>query len=129
MTVEPMKNVIIDQLTTKPVTRPWGSFQVLHSEDGCQVKKIIVHPRQRLSLQYHHQRSEHWIVVSGPALITVDGREMAVKAGGHVFIPKTARHRLANQNERQEVVVIEVQQGDYLGEDDIVRLDDDYQRS
>ena len=112
-----------------PVARPWGTYQVLHQEDGCQVKKIVVHPGQRLSLQYHHHRSEHWIVMAGPALITVDEREMEVEAGGHVFIPKTARHRLANRNQQQPVIIIEVQQGDYLGEDDIVRLDDDYQRS
>ncbi len=112
-----------------PVVRPWGTYQVLHVEDGCQVKKIVVNPGQRLSLQYHHHRSEHWIVKAGPALITVDESETTVAAGGHVFIPKEARHRLTNQNEHQEVVIIEVQQGDYLGEDDIVRLDDDYQRS
>lgn len=115
-------------LAIKPVVRPWGTYQVLHVGDGCQVKKIIVHPGQRLSLQYHHHRSEHWIVLAGPALITVDEREMEVDVGGHVFIPKTARHRLANLNEQREVIIIEVQQGDYLGEDDIVRLDDDYQR-
>ena len=111
-----------------PVVRPWGTYQVLHVEDGCQVKKIVVNPGQRLSLQYHHHRSEHWIVKAGPALITVDESETTVAAGGHVFIPKEARHRLTNQNEHQEVVIIEVQQGDYLGEDDIVRLDDDYKR-
>jgi mannose-6-phosphate isomerase-like protein (cupin superfamily) len=116
-------------LAAEPVVRPWGTYQVLHVEEGCQVKKIVVNPGQRLSLQYHHRRSEHWIVLDGPALITVAGREMEVEAGGHVFIPKTARHRLANRNEDHEVVIIEVQQGDYLGEDDIVRLDDDYRRS
>ncbi|MEA2108163.1 MAG: phosphomannose isomerase type II C-terminal cupin domain [Pseudomonadota bacterium] len=112
----------------EPVNRPWGTYQILHQEDGCQVKKIVVHPGQRLSLQFHHRRSEHWIVMAGPALITVDEREMKVDVGGHVFIPQTARHRLANQNEDREVVIIEVQQGDYLGEDDIVRLADDYHR-
>ncbi len=119
-----MKN----DIAAEPVVRPWGTYQVLHMEEGCQVKKIVVNPGQRLSLQYHHRRSEHWIVLAGPALITVDDREMDVEAGGHVFIPKTARHRLANRNDDREVVIIEVQQGDYLGEDDIVRLDDDYQR-
>ncbi len=119
----------INLKSADPIVRPWGTYQVLHVEDGCQVKKIVVNPGQRLSLQYHHHRSEHWIVKAGPALITVDESETTVAAGGHVFIPKEARHRLTNQNEHQEVVIIEVQQGDYLGEDDIVRLDDDYQRS
>jgi len=125
-----VKKEIVDSMagSFEPVARPWGTYQVLHQEEGCQVKKIVVNPRQRLSLQFHHQRSEHWIVMAGPALITVDDREMKVDAGGHVFIPQKARHRLANRNEHQEVVIIEVQQGDYLGEDDIVRLDDDYQR-
>jgi len=111
-----------------PVTRPWGTYQVLHQEEGCQVKKIVVNPGRRLSLQFHHQRSEHWIVMAGPALITVDDWEMEMDVGGHVYIPKTAKHRLTNRNEAQPVIIIEVQQGDYLGEDDIVRLDDDYQR-
>ena len=126
-----MKKEIVDSMavSTQPVARPWGTYQVLHQENGCQVKKIVVHPGQRLSLQFHHQRSEHWIVMAGPALITVDEQEMEVDAGGHVFIPKTARHRLANRNQQQPVIIIKVQQGDYLGEDDIVRLDDDYQRS
>ena len=118
-----------DPTPCRPVVRPWGTYQVLHREDGCQVKKIVVNPGQRLSLQYHHRRREHWIVQAGPALITVDEREMEVEAGGHVFIPRTARHRLANQSRHQEEVIIEIQQGDYLGEDDIVRLEDDYQRS
>ncbi len=109
------------------VIRPWGSFAVLARGDGYQVKRIIVNPGQRLSLQYHHHRSEHWVVAVGPATITVDDRVEETPTGGYVFIPRTSRHRLANDS-GHPITIIEIQQGDYLGEDDIVRLEDDYQR-
>ncbi|MBN2333231.1 MAG: phosphomannose isomerase type II C-terminal cupin domain [Deltaproteobacteria bacterium] len=112
----------------EPVSRPWGTYQVLHREEGCQVKKIVVNPGQRLSLQLHHQRSEHWVVIEGPAVITVDDQEREVAVGGHVFIPREAKHRLENRTD-ELVVIIEVQQGSYLGEDDIVRFADDYKRA
>ena len=111
-----------------PVFRPWGSYEVLAAGEGYQVKRIIVKPRQRLSLQYHNHRSEHWVVVIGPATVTIDDREEVFTTGQYVYIPRTARHRLANATD-EPITVIEVQQGDYLGEDDIVRLADDYQRS
>ena len=87
----------------------------------------MVEPGQRLSLQSHEQRSEHWIVTRGPALITVGDREQLFDTGEHIFIPRQARHRLANPG-TDPVTIIEVQLGGYLGEDDIIRYADDYQR-
>jgi mannose-1-phosphate guanylyltransferase/mannose-6-phosphate isomerase len=108
--------------------RPWGAFWSLDRGEIHQVKRIRVKPRGQLSLQYHHHRAERWVVVHGTATITVDDAVMTVKPGGVVMIPKGAVHRLENRTETQ-VEIIEVQMGDYLGEDDIVRLKDAYDRS
>lgn len=109
------------------VNRPWGSFTTLEKGEYYQVKRITVTPGQRLSLQSHRYRSEHWVVVSGIALVTVDEQELALRKGENVFIPAGARHRLQNTGE-EPLEVIEVQNGSYLGEDDIKRFDDDYGR-
>lgn len=109
------------------VKRPWGSFRTLLQEGNHQVKEIFVQPGQRLSLQSHEQRSEHWIVVQGPALVTVGDQESLLETGAHVFIPLRARHRLANPG-KNEIKIIEIQLGSYLGEDDIIRYEDDYRR-
>ena len=111
----------------KTVVRPWGSFCSLLLADNHQVKEILVEPGQRLSLQSHEKRCEHWIVAQGPALITVGDQEKLFNTGEHIFIPRQARHRLANPGV-ESVKIIEVQLGDYLGEDDIIRYADDYQR-
>jgi len=108
--------------------RPWGAFWSLDRGAVHQVKRIRVKPRGQLSLQYHHHRAERWVVIEGTATITVDDAVMTVKAGGVVMIPQGAVHRLENRTETQ-VEIIEVQMGDYLGEDDIVRLEDAYERS
>ena len=108
--------------------RPWGSYRSLLLADGHQVKEIFVNPGQRFSLQSHEKRSEHWIVVRGPALITVDNREKLYQSGEHIFIPRQARHRLANPG-TDPIKIIEIQLGSYLGEDDIFRYEDDYQRN
>ena len=107
--------------------RPWGSFCSLLTAANHQVKEIFVEPGQRLSLQSHEHRSEHWVVTQGPALVTVEDREKLFNTGEHIFIPMKARHRLANPGKKQ-IKIIEVQLGDYLGEDDIIRHEDDYQR-
>ncbi len=107
--------------------RPWGAFWSLDRGAAHQVKRIRVNPKGRLSLQYHHHRAERWVVIEGTATITVDDAVMKVKPGGVVMIPKGAVHRLENLT-RSPVEIIEVQMGDYLGEDDIVRLDDAYGR-
>ncbi len=109
------------------VIRPWGSFQSLLLADNHQVKEILVEPGQRLSLQSHDKRCEHWIVAHGPALITVGNQEKLFNTGEHIFIPKQARHRLANPG-TEPINIVEIQLGSYLGEDDIIRYEDDYQR-
>ena len=108
--------------------RPWGSFTVLDKGDGWQVKRIEVLPGKRLSYQKHAQRAEHWFVVQGTAKVTLDGEEIIVKTGETVDIKIGAAHRVENPG-GELTVFIEIQQGDYLGEDDIVRLEDDFGRS
>jgi mannose-6-phosphate isomerase-like protein (cupin superfamily) len=107
--------------------RPWGAWYVLDEGLGYKVKRIEVRPGQRLSYQTHERRSERWIVVQGTATCTLDGETIEVKTGESTEIGIGTPHRIANLHD-EELVVIEVQRGDYLGEDDIVRLDDDYGR-
>jgi mannose-6-phosphate isomerase len=107
--------------------RPWGSFTVLDEGAGYKVKRIEVLPGQRLSYQKHAQRAEHWMVVEGKARVTLDGREIDVAAGETIDIPVGAAHRVENLGE-QPLIFIEIQRGPYLGEDDIVRFEDDYGR-
>jgi mannose-1-phosphate guanylyltransferase/mannose-6-phosphate isomerase len=107
--------------------RPWGVYKVICEEKRFKVKRIIINPGKRLSLQYHHHRTEHWIVVRGTALVLIDGKEQFVHEGESVFIPKNARHRLENPG-KVDLEIVEIQGGEYLGEDDIVRLDDDFRR-
>lgn len=108
--------------------RPWGTFTVLDEADGFKVKRIEVLPGKRLSYQKHAQRAEHWFVVEGTAKVTLDGGEHMVEAGGAIDIPRGAAHRVENPGETK-LVFIEVQRGRYLGEDDIVRLEDDFGRA
>jgi mannose-6-phosphate isomerase len=107
--------------------RPWGSYTVLKDEPHYKLKQLVVSPQQRLSLQYHHHREEHWIVVAGLPTITVGERTWQASVGEVIFIPKTAPHRLANETDCP-VELIEVQLGDSFAETDIVRLQDDYHR-
>jgi len=111
----------------KKVRRPWGSYECLRMGDGFQVKHIIVSVAGRLSLQYHHHRSEHWTIVSGTARVTVGDTVSIMTANESVYIPKGDVHRLENIGD-DELHLIEVQCGSYLGEDDIVRLEDQYDR-
>ncbi len=108
--------------------RPWGSYTVLEEDRGFKVKRIEVLPGKRLSYQKHAQRAEHWFVVEGTAKVTLDDKEITVRAGESIDIPIGAAHRVENPAE-ENLVFIEVQRGSYLGEDDIVRLQDDYGRS
>lgn len=108
--------------------RPWGTYTILEENPGYKVKQISVRPGAKLSYQYHHHRSEHWIVVRGIATITIDDKTFDLKANESTYIPKEAKHRLANL-QKDELVIIEAQVGTYLGEDDIVRLQDDYKRN
>lgn len=107
--------------------RPWGTYTVLDESTSYKIKRIEVLPGQRLSLQMHHHRSEHWIVVSGTAKVTCDGREYIVNINESTFIPIGMNHRLENPGVIP-LTIIEVQSGEYLGEDDIVRYQDDYNR-
>jgi len=107
--------------------RPWGTYTVLETDDKYKIKRIVVHPGKRLSLQKHFHRSEHWIVVSGTALITMGEKEFLLKPNESTYIPIGEIHRLENPG-KVDVVLIEVQVGSYLGEDDIVRIQDDFKR-
>ena len=107
--------------------RPWGKFEVLLDSNECKVKKITVNPGQRLSLQSHKKRSEHWILTEGSMRITVNDKVFDCSVGDHVFIPKEAKHRMQNISTTSSAL-IEVQSGDYFGEDDIIRYEDDYNR-
>jgi mannose-6-phosphate isomerase len=107
--------------------RPWGSFTVLDEGAGYKVKRIEVLPGERLSYQKHAQRAEHWMVVRGQARFTLDGAERIVRVGETANIPVGALHRVENPGP-ELLIFIEIQRGDYLGEDDIVRVSDDYGR-
>lgn len=108
-------------------TRPWGKFASIHKGDQHQAKTIVVNPGGQLSLQYHFHRAEHWVVVRGIATVTVGEEVMQLSPCQHVFIPQGALHRLENLTD-EDVEIIEVQYGSYLGEDDIVRVEDVYDR-
>jgi mannose-6-phosphate isomerase-like protein (cupin superfamily) len=108
--------------------RPWGNFTVLDEGAGYKVKRIVVLPGKRLSYQKHARRAEHWFIVQGLAKVTLDDREILLKPSEYVDIPIGAAHRIENPGE-DAVIFIEVQRGDYLGEDDIVRLQDDFGRT
>ena len=109
------------------VHRPWGSYQVVDAGEGFQVKRIMVAPQGRLSLQKHRYRSEHWVVVRGVATVTVDETVASYGKNAHIFIPLGAVHRLENEG-TEPIELIEVQNGSYLGEDDIIRIEDIYHR-
>lgn len=108
--------------------RPWGRYEVLLDEPRHKVKRIFVYPGQRLSLQRHKRRSEHWHLVAGKATVWINDSCMRLKAGDSVDIPTGAWHRIAN-HDQEDLVFIEVQRGDYFGEDDIERMEDDYGRA
>ncbi|MBW4447709.1 MAG: phosphomannose isomerase type II C-terminal cupin domain [Spirirestis rafaelensis WJT71-NPBG6] len=108
--------------------RPWGSFTVLEEGRGYKIKRIEVKPGHRLSLQLHHHRSEHWIVVSGTAKVVCGDLEVVLSNNQSTYVPQCTTHRLENPGVIP-LVLIEVQNGEYLGEDDIVRYQDDYARS
>ena len=108
--------------------RPWGTFTVLDEGDNYKVKRIEVLPGKRLSYQKHAQRAEHWVVVQGTAKVTLDDRDIIVRLGEAIDISIGAAHRVENEGD-DLLVFIEVQRGVYLGEDDIVRLQDDFGRT
>ena len=107
--------------------RPWGYYQVLADEADHKVKRIVVYPGKRLSLQRHRQRAEHWFLLAGQGIVTRDQEVITLRAGDAVDIPRGSRHRVENP-ELRDLAFIEVQTGDYFGEDDIERLEDDFGR-
>ncbi|OGK85908.1 MAG: hypothetical protein A2X52_16575 [Candidatus Rokubacteria bacterium GWC2_70_16] len=109
-------------------TRPWGGFSTLEEGPGYKVKRLVVEPGHRFSLQKHRHRAEHWVVVTGRPRVTIAGRARRLRPRQSVTVPRGAWHRAENPG-RVPVVIIEVQHGSYLGEDDIVRRQDDYGRT
>ena len=107
--------------------RPWGEYEILLDEKDVKVKRIRVKPNSRLSYQYHHKSQEQWTVVSGNLTIVLDDEKVFRSPGESIKIPLGARHRAWNETD-EDVVFIEVQTGTYFGEDDIVRIEDDYNR-
>ena len=130
LVVEALKSNADAELTELPATvhRPWGTYATLKHEEGYQVKRITVAPGQKLSLQYHHKRAEHWMVTKGQAIVQVGDEEFETGPGEYRYIPLGEKHRLTNIGEG-DLVLIEVQVGDYLGEDDITRIEDKYGRA
>jgi mannose-6-phosphate isomerase len=113
--------------------RPWGSYTVLDdAAPDHKVKRLVVHPGKRLSYQRHHRRAEHWFIVAGTAVVTLDGVVHTLHAGDSIDIPLEGAHRIGNPadpaSSGKDLVFIEVQHGTYFGEDDIVRLEDDFGR-
>jgi mannose-1-phosphate guanylyltransferase/mannose-6-phosphate isomerase len=115
-------------VASRRVYRPWGYYQTLDLGPRFQVKRILVNPGQRLSLQSHYHRAEHWVVVRGTAEVTRNEETLVVRENESVYLPLGAVHRLANPG-RIPLELIEVQSGSYLGEDDIVRYEDVYNRA
>ncbi len=126
--VEYLNSIGKDEATThKRIYRPWGSYTSIGDGDNWQIKKIIVKPKESLSLQLHEYRTEHWIVVSGKAFVEIDERKIILEVNQSTYIPLNTKHRLSNPGE-EDLILIEVQSGSYLGEDDIKRFDDKYGR-
>ena len=130
LVVEALKANADAELTEFPATvhRPWGTYATLKTEDGYQVKRITVAPGQKLSLQYHHKRAEHWVVTQGKAIVQLGDEKFETGPGEYRYIPIGEKHRLTNTGD-DELVLVEVQIGSYFGEDDIVRIDDIYKRN
>ena len=110
------------------VERPWGWYASTFEMDGFKTKVFVVNPKQRLSLQSHNHRKEMWSIVSGEGVCTVDEKQITVAKDSFIVIPRGAKHRIENSSASDTLVISEVQVGDILTEDDIVRYDDDYGR-
>ena len=117
-----MKNKI-----TNYSERPWGRYFIIEDNKNYKIKRIEVNPKSKLSYQYHMQRSESWTIIKGQGIVTLDGVEHKISAGESIKINKEAKHRIQNPSDTI-LVFIEVQTGTYFGEDDIVRIEDDYNR-
>ena len=118
-------NNILEGSSHKKGYRPWGNYLTIENGPNWQVKRIEVSPKSSLSLQIHNYRAEHWIVVSGEAFVEIDNKKFILKENQSTFIPVGSKHRLSNPC-KEDLILIEVQSGTYLGEDDIIRLEDNY---
>ena len=107
--------------------RPWGSYYVIHDEQDYKLKRIEVLPNQRLSYQYHNRREESWTIVKGTGIVTINDKETVVNQGDTIKLLVKDKHRILNSGDNK-LIFIEVQTGSYFGEDDIVRIEDDYKR-
>ena len=115
-------------MTNYKETRPWGSFENLLDTDYCKVKQIIIKPGQAPSYQYHFKREEVWVVVQGAGELNLNGDKTQVSEGQIIHVPTEAKHQITNNTDK-DLIFIEVQMGEYFGEDDIIRLEDKYGRS
>lgn len=109
--------------------RPWGSYEILTSGPGFQTKRLTVSTDSRLSLQWHRHRDETWVVARGTARVTVGEEQHTLGRGQSMFVPRNVHHRIENISSVEPLEIIEIQTGEYLGEDDIVRVEDDYGRT
>jgi mannose-6-phosphate isomerase-like protein (cupin superfamily) len=107
--------------------RPWGKFEIMASDTNYQVKRLTVYPKAKLSLQSHKHRAEHWVVVKGTAQVINGNKEITLQENESTYIPVGNKHRLGNDSDKI-LEIVEVQTGDYLGEDDIIRYEDTYNR-
>jgi mannose-1-phosphate guanylyltransferase/mannose-6-phosphate isomerase len=117
----------IEAVEHTTVYRPWGSYTVLEEGERYKIKRIFVKPNHKLSQQMHYHRSEHWVVIKGTAKVIINDRENIVHENESIYVPKSTKHRLENPG-KVPLELIEVQNGEYVGEDDIVRFDDVYGR-
>ena len=114
-------------MNTNKVLKPWGYYKTIYGDENTQVKIICIAPTHRPSYQYHFKRTETWVVVKGEGIMTLDDKTTSVKKGDVIFVPKEAKHRIQNTGV-EDLIFVEVQMGEYFGEDDIVRVSDDYSR-
>lgn len=108
--------------------RPWGTFYVIHDQENYKLKRLEINPGKRLSYQYHLKRSETWVIIQGNPTITLDDNIRGYREGETLIIDQGVRHRIENDNQ-EIIIMIEVQTGSYFGEDDIIRIEDDYNRT
>ncbi len=120
-------NSVLNNQQLELETRPWGGYMVLLDNEICKVKKLVINPKKRFSLQYHHKRTETWIVVKGKVEITLGDKKKIYSYGETITVPVKTVHRIENIGD-EVAEIIEVQTGSYFGEDDIVRIEDDFGR-
>ena len=111
------------------VVKPWGSYENLATQEIFNLKKLIISPGQQISYQYHQKRAEHWIILKGKCEVTIDDTVKAYEKNDCIYVPIGSKHRIKNTSHLEDLIFIEIQTGTYFGEDDIVRLQDDYNRS